>query len=121
LTDTELQARFASYLDAFAATTPVEQERLLRASVADDVVYTNPGVEGRGLTHLLAHIAVFQQKFPAGRFRMNWLRQQHGQLLVEWTQLDEEGTELVTAYSYARLDDEGLLAHLAGFWRAGAV
>ena len=65
MTDTEFQGIFEAYLDAFAATSPAEQERLLRSSAAEDVVYTNPGVEGRGLLNLLKHISVFQERFPA--------------------------------------------------------
>ncbi len=121
MTENDLRNIFASYLEAFATPSPAEQERLLRASVADDVVYTNPGVAGSGLRNLLSHIAAFQRRFPGGRFRMNWLRHQHGQILSEWTQLDQEGAELVTAHSYARLDEGGRIAHLAGFWSEGAV
>ena len=112
---------FADYLDAFAKSSPAEQEQLLRSSLADDVVYTNPGVEGRGLVNLLGHIAGFQKRFPGGHFRINWLRQQHGQLLSEWTQCNQDGSELITAHSYARFNEEGRIAHLAGFWAPGAV
>ena len=121
MTDMESQRIFEAYLEAFAATSPAEQERLLRSSVAEDVVYTNPGVEGRGLLNLLKHIGVFQERFPGHHFRVNWFRQQHGQLLSEWTQVGQDGEELVTAHSYGRLDDVGRIAHLAGFWSDGAV
>ena len=74
----------------------LSKTRLLRSSLAEDVVYTNPGVEGSGISNLLLHVEGFQKKFPGGSFRMNWLRQQHGQVLVEWTQLNQDGSELVT-------------------------
>ena len=93
----------------------------IRRPLADDVTFTNPGVEGGGLRNLLNHIAGFQRRFPGGRFRINWIRQQHDQVLSEWTQLDGDGSELFTAHSYARLNNEGRIAHLAGFWGAGAV
>ena len=121
MTADELRTMFENYLDAFATTSRADQERLLHSSLADDVVYTNPGVEGRGLGNLLAHIDGFQKRFPGGRFRMNWLRQQHGQLLAEWTQLNQDGSELVTGHSYARLNQEGRLTQLSGFWSSGAV
>lgn len=121
MTDTQFRGILEAYLDAFAATSPAEQERLLRSSVAEDVVYTNPGVEGRGLQNLLKHISVFQERFPGHRFRVNWVRQQHKQMLAEWTQLDEDGRELVTAHSYGRLNEFSIIAHLAGFWSPGAV
>ena len=121
MTDNELQQVFQNYLEAFAVTSPAEQERLLQSSLADDVVFTNPGVNGSGLRNLLTHIAGFQKRFPGGRFRMNWLRQQHEQALLEWTQLDQNGTALVTGHSYARLNSDHRIANLAGFWTAGAV
>jgi hypothetical protein len=121
MTDDDLRSIFNNYLDAFAATSLAEQERLLLSSLAEDVLYTNPGVEGSGLRNLLTHIEGFQRRFPGGRFRMNWLRQQHGQVLMEWTQLNQDGSELVTGHSYARLNEEGRIAHLAGFWSSGAI
>ena len=107
---------FRTYLDAFAVTSPVERERMIRSSVAPDLAFSNPGVDGRGVDTLLAHISRFQDKFPGGRFRINWLRQQHDQVLAEWTQLNSDGSELVTAHSYARLDENGRIAQFAGFW-----
>jgi hypothetical protein len=121
MTETEIERTFKAYLNAFAATSTDEQERLLRSSVAEDVVYTNPGVEGQGLGNLLTHINVFQGRFPGHRFRLNWFRQQHGQLLSEWTQVGKDGEDLVTAHSYGRLNKDGRIAHLAGFWSPGAV
>ena len=121
MTDSELQSIFEAYLDAFAAILPDEQERLLRSSVSEDVVYTNPGVEGRGLRNLLKHISVFQERFPGHHFRVNWFRQQHGQMLSKWTQVGHDGEDLITAHSYGRFDELGRIAHLAGFWSPGAV
>lgn len=121
MTNNELQAIFENYLDAFAKDSLVEQEQLLRSSVAEDVVFSNPGVNGTGRRQLLAHATNFQKKFPGGYFRLNWFRQQHGQLLSEWTQYNKQGVALFTAHSYARLNDDGLLMHLAGFWAEGAV
>ena len=117
----DLQTSLENYLTAFATPSQAEQERLLHASVAPEVVFTNPGVAGSGIDNLLAHIAGFQRKFPGGRFRLNWLRQQHGQALTEWTQLDQEGAELLTAHSYVRGNETGRITHWAGFWNAGAV
>ena len=121
MTDNKFRTVFENYLDAFAKESPAEQEQLLSSSVAEDVVFTNPGVDGRGRSTLLAHATSFQKRFPGGYFRVNWFRQQKGQLLSEWTQYDQQGSALFTAHSYARLNEEGLLIHLAGFWAEGAV
>ncbi|GAB4028704.1 nuclear transport factor 2-like protein [Spirosoma koreense] len=121
MTDNELQAIFENYLHAFAAPSKAEQQRLLHGSAVDEVVYSNPGVAGSGINDLLMHIEGFQHKFPGGRFRINWLRQQHGQALTEWTQLDQDGSELLTAHSYVRVNEAGRITHWAGFWDTGAV
>ncbi len=121
MTDKELQTVFQAYLDAFAATSPAEQERLLRSSVVEDVSFTNPGADSRGLPNLLNHIGKFQMRFPGDRFRVNWFRQQHSQLLAEWAQISADGVDLVTGHSYGRVNEQGRIAHLAGFWSPGAV
>jgi hypothetical protein len=119
--DEEVETAFRSYLDAFAKSSAVEQKQLLQSSVADDVVFTNPGVNGYGIDELAAHIAVFREHFPGHYFGLRWLRGQNGQLLAEWTQFDGDGAEVTTAHSYARLNEDGRLAHIAGFWAPGSV
>ena len=121
MTDDDLHTVFQNYLDAFAAPSVSDQERLLRSSLAEDVVFTNPGVEGKRIHNLLSHIGAFQERFPRTSFRMNWLRQQHGQRLLEWRQVDENGFDLVTGHTYAQLDERDHIVHLAGFWSPGAV
>lgn len=37
-------------------------------------------------------------------------------MLAQWTQFDRDGTEFVTAHSYARLNSEGRIEQFAGFW-----
>lgn len=110
--ETELRDVFENYLNAFVAASVAEQERLLRASAAEDVMFSNPGVSGRGLSNLSA----FQQRFAGAYFRINWFRQQHGQMLAEWTQFNQDGTEFITANSYARCDENGRIVQFAGFW-----
>jgi hypothetical protein len=114
--DTELRSVFENYLNAFFAESAAEQERLMRSSVAEDIMFSNPGVSGRGLTSLLGHISRFQQRFGGGSFRINWFRQQHGQMLAEWTQFNKDGSEFITANSYARCDENGRIVQFSGFW-----
>jgi len=116
MSDENLGAVFENYFAAFAKTSPSEREELMRASVADEVVFSNPGVSGRGLDNLLGHISRFQERFPGGYFEINWTRHQHGQILAEWTQFNKDGSKFITAHSYAQLNDEGRIAYFAGFW-----
>jgi hypothetical protein len=38
-------------------------------------------------------------------------------MLSEWTMLNMDGSEFLTAHSYAQFNDQGRLIHLAGFWK----
>ena len=116
MADHDPNAMMKNYLAAFTEPSVEKREQLMRASVAEDVLFSNPGVSGKGLGAVLSHIAQFQEKFPGSKFRINWMRQQHGQVLAEWTQTNQDGSEFLTAHSYARLNDEGLISHFAGFW-----
>ncbi len=116
MTDDKVEAAFRDYLKTFSMTLRADREGLIRACVTEDLAFSNPGVDGRGADVLLAHIDQFQDAYPGGRFRINWLRRQHGQILAEWTQLNGDGSELVTAHSYARVDETGRITRFAGFW-----
>ena len=115
-TDT-LQQTWKAYLDAYADLAADERERLLRQSVADDVVFTNPTGEGQGFGNLVEHIKQFQKKSPGAYFKGNKLLTHHGQLLSEWTMYSNDGSEIMTAHTYARINEQGRLTHVAGFFK----
>lgn len=115
--DSNPQVLFTVYQDAWADITHADRERLIRSSVAEKIVFTSPNNEGQGIENLLNHIGEFQKKFPGAYFRANHVLEQHGQLLAEWTMFNKDGTEFLTAHSYARFDETGHFTHLAGFWR----
>ncbi len=117
MTDQDAQSAFESYLGAFAERSAGKREEMLRSSVAEDIAFSNPGVDGRGLDDLLIHIVRFQTHYPDSYFRINWFLQQHGQMLAEWSQINPDRSEFTTAHSYARLNDEGRISHFAGFWK----
>ena len=113
-----LQALWKRYQDAWADISMEERDRLLRASVTEDVIFTSPNGEGQGRANLFTHIAAFQRQFSGAYFRSHRLTAQHSQLLSEWTMFDSDGSEFLTGHSYARFDDEeGRLQYLAGFWK----
>ncbi len=116
MADEDISGVYKAYFAAFGETSPARREELLRSSAAEDLSFSNPGVNGTGIDTLLGHISRFQEHFPGGYFRINWIRQQHDQLLGEWTQLTKDGREIVTAHSYAQLNQDGRIARFAGFW-----
>jgi len=80
-----LQQTYNSYLDAYNDIAPNERERLLRLSVSDDIVSTNPNGESHGLESLMDHIAQFQKEKPGASFKSKKLLAHHGHFLSEWT------------------------------------
>ncbi|NPD69352.1 hypothetical protein HN018_26290 (plasmid) [Lichenicola cladoniae] len=116
MTNQDLRTTFMNYLGALAERSVAKREEVLRTNVAEDVAFSNPGVNGRGLQSLLTHVARFQALYPGSCFRLNWHLEQHGQILAEWSQISSDGLEFLTAHSYARLNDEGRISHFAGFW-----
>jgi hypothetical protein len=99
-----------------------ERERLLRESVADDIVFSNPiGDEGEGFASLLEHVSQFQAKNPGGYFQNRELLIHHGQLLAAWTMHRQDGSQLAAAHTYARFDDHGRLTSTTGFWSVPAA
>ena len=117
MSEEQLQRLWKTYQDAWAGIPADERERLLRASVAEEVVFTSPNANGRGLGDLFTDIANFQRQFPGAYFRGNKLIEQNGQLLSDWTMFTKDGSEFLTGHSYAQFNDAGRLTHLAGFWK----
>jgi hypothetical protein len=115
-TDT-IEQLFKSYLDAYADIAPAERERLLRQSVSDDVGFTNPTGDGKGFSNLIEHIEGFQKRAPGAYFKSNKLLAHHGELLAEWALFKKDGSEFTTGHTYGRLNEQGRLTHLAGFFK----
>ncbi len=117
MTETAVEQLWKNYQDAWADISITERERLLQASVSPDVVFTSPGANGRGMSDLAVHIADFQREFPGAYFKSTSLIMQNQQVLAEWTMLHRDGSDSLTGHSYAKLNDQGELIHLAGFWK----
>ncbi|MBB5343888.1 nuclear transport factor 2 family protein [Tunturibacter empetritectus] len=119
MTIDSLKQLMNSYQTAYAPDiAPMEQERLIRQSVSDDVVFSTPMAEGQGLANLLKHVAQFQKKNPGRYFKSNELLAHHGQLLSEWTMYNKDGSEFSSGHTHAHFNEEGRLTHLAGFFKA---
>ena len=116
MTKQEVEQIWKSYLDAYGAVSPEERKRLLKFSVSDDVVSTNPGEQSQGFENLLAHVNQFQQRMPGAYFVNNKLLFHHNQVLSEWTLHKSDGTPLRTANTYGIIDDQGRLKQLTGFF-----
>ncbi|WP_446741719.1 hypothetical protein [Silvibacterium acidisoli] len=118
MTDETLHRLWNTYQHAWSDVPAEERDRLLRSSLAQDVAFTSPDSDDRGIDRMVATITEFQSQFNGCYFRSTLLRQQHGQLLAAWTMFDRNDVALVNGHSYARFDEQqGRITHLAGFWK----
>ena len=118
MTDEALHSLWKTYQDAWAEVSQDERSKLLQASLADDVAFTDPDNEKRGIPSMAANITAFQEQYSGCYFRTTLLTQQHGQLLSAWTMFDRNHVPLVNGHSYARFDEQQeRLTSLAGFWK----
>ena len=105
-----------NYLEAYGNLPAQDRQRLLAASVSNDVVSINPRDETQGLENLVVHVEQFQKLLPSSYFKMNSLKLHHEQALIEWTLYKADGTAVTTAHTYGVLNDEGRLKKLIGFF-----
>ena len=105
-----------SYLKAYGNVSTGDRQRLLAASVSDDVLSTNPADEAQGLGKLVAHVEQFQKRLPGSYFKLNSLKFHHEQVLAEWTLYQADGTAVTTAHTYGIFNEEGRLKKLIGFF-----
>ena len=104
------------YQSAWAPISEEERLDLLRRSVSDDVVYTDPGSQVHGAGALAERIGQSQMQFPGARFRNDSFLEHHGQGLFQWTMLNSEGAAAVKGSSYARFGEDGRLVQATGFF-----
>lgn len=111
-----LEQYWNAYMAAFNATDEGERERLLEHSVSDDVIFTNPGGEGKSRAALSAHIGKFQSDNQGKYFTTDRLYPQADKLLAIWSMHTADGTTLATGYNFVRPDQDGRFAYMAGFF-----
>ena len=111
-----LAHHWSTYLAAFHATDENEREHLLEQCVSDEVVFTNPGGEGKSRAGLSAHIGKFHKMMPGAYFSTDKVFAQHGELLVVWSLHKPDGTKAQTGYNFVRPDQDGQFSYMAGFF-----
>ena len=103
------------YLAAWSPVSPEERERLLHASVVEDVLFENPTQTRRGLADLIVHLEGFQQRIPSGAFRMNNMVGWGDRALAEWQLVDVDGVPGFSGYDGVTFDAAGLISSILLF------
>jgi hypothetical protein len=111
-----LEQCWNDYMAAFAAADEDTRLRLLDKSVADDVIFTNPGGEGSSRRGLSTHIAAFRQGNPDAFFTTDKVYPQADKLLAIWSMHKQDGTKVATGYNFVTPGPDGRLRYMAGFF-----
>jgi SnoaL-like domain len=111
-----LEQRWNEYMSAFGTTAEDARLRLLESSVSEDVIFTNPGGDGKGRTGLSAHIDAFQKHNPGASFETEKIYLQSDKLLAIWSLYKQDGTKMVTGYNFVTPDHDGRINYMAGFF-----
>lgn len=94
------QEQSTAYKLAFGSDQPEERESLLQQSVSQDVVFTNPGGNGKTRTALSDHIADFRAKMPVMYFETAKVLVTQGDLLAVWSMHKPGGSKVATGYNF---------------------
>jgi SnoaL-like domain len=105
-----------AYQRAWGPVHESEREELLRLSVSEDVLYTDPSSQTHGLQELMARIAQSQAKFTGAYFENDSFSEHHDHGLFRWTMYDRDGQVFVRGTSFGRFGADGRLVQATGFF-----
>ena len=106
-----------TYERAWADIGAEERQRLLASCLTESCTFANHLAEGRGRQELADVIEMFQRNTPGGRIETHDFLTHHHDLMASWSMIDKDGRTILSGHNAGRFDDEGLLTHIAGFWK----
>ncbi len=106
---------YETYLSAWSEIPDEERARLLRESLSESIVFTNPMRTRRGLADVAEHLQGFQQRSPGGSFRLNEMLgwEDHG--IATWQFVDAQGQAGFWGYDVVAFDDQGRIESILLF------
>ena len=107
--------KYDLYLAAWSDVPGDERARMLRESLSEEIVFSNPMQTRRGLDAVMEHLAGFQQRSPGGSFRLNNMVGWANYGLAEWQLVDAEGKAGFSGYDVVTFDDRGLISTILLF------
>jgi hypothetical protein len=100
---------YETYLSAWSKIPDDERLRLLRESLSDNIVFTNPMKTRRGLAEVVEHLQAFQQRTPGGSFRLNEMLGWENHGIATWQLVDAQGQAGFYGYDVVAFDDHGCI------------
>ena len=97
---------YQSYLSAWSAIPDIERDRLLRESVTEAIVFTNPTQTRRGVPDVIAHLREFQIRSPGGSFQMKEMLGYDTHGIATWQFVDGRGQPGFGGYDVLAFDGQ---------------
>ena len=115
--NTQHEATWKIYQDAWADISADTRKQLISESVAEGCHFADPNSELASVGALIAHIEEFQKAYPGAYFVTHKFMEHHGQSIAEWMMYAKDGSEFLPGTSVARYGADGRLTDLAGYWK----
>jgi hypothetical protein len=106
---------YETYLSAWSAIPDDDRARLLRETLSEDIVFTNPLRTRRGLADVALHLQGFQQRSPGGSFRMNEMLGWENHGIATWQFVDVQGQPGFWGYDVLAYDGQGRIESILLF------
>ena len=103
------------YLAAWSAVPDNERVRMLRESLAEQAIFTNPQKTRHGRADVADHLKDFQLRSPGDSFRLNNMVGWGSYALAEWQWVHAEGNPGVSGYDVLTFDENGLISSILLF------
>ena len=113
----EITTTVDTYLAMWNAEDPAERAELIAAAWAADCRYVDPLLEGAGHAGLAEMVAGVQAHYPGARFhRTSAVDAHHDEVRFGWQLVAADGSTIVTGLDVGRIDADGKLTAITGFF-----
>ena len=103
------------YLAAWSDVPDEERAQMLRDSLSESIVFSNPMHTRHGFDEVIEHLEEFQKRSPGGSFRMNNMFGWANYGLAEWQLVDAKGNPGFSGYDVLTFDDKGKISTILLF------
>jgi hypothetical protein len=115
----EMSEAIAAYVAAWNETDERKRRALIDKAWADDGLYVDPMLEGRGRETLSEFIAGFHKQAPGASIVMtSGIDQHHNQIRFAWAMKQADGTTALEGIDAGELAEDGRISRISGFWGA---
>jgi hypothetical protein len=114
---TDLAQTIDAHLEAYCEPDPARRRELLQGAWIADGELLDPPLEGRGTDAIAGLVDVVLQHYPDHRFRRTTaVDAHHDHARYAWELVAPDGTVAVNGIDVARVDGEGRLVQVVGFF-----